>query len=105
MLLTFSSDHKSFPAFRRVVAGLAYSFLALAAIAAYAQGPKPALPRKEQPQPPKGVTIPTTSHALTADDLDAFFGGLMPVQLPVEFGLKVFDEIAGIQSQHFADTN
>ena len=71
MLLTFSSDYKSFPAFRHVVAGLAYSFLVLAAIAAYAQGPKPALPRKEQPQPPKGVTIPTTSHALTADDLDA----------------------------------
>ena len=81
MLLTFSSDYKSFPAFRHVVAGLAYSFLVLAAIAAYAQGPKPALQRKEQPQPPKGVTIPTTSHALTADDLDAFFGGLMPVQL------------------------
>ena len=81
MLLTFSSDYKSFPAFRHVVAGLAYSFLVLAAIAAYAQGPKPALPRKEQPEPPKGVTIPTTSHALTADDLDAFFGGLMPVQL------------------------
>src|SRR5438876_12031908 len=80
MLLTFSSDYKSCRAFRRVVAGLAYSFLALAAIAAYAQGPKPALPRTEQREPPRSVTIPT-SHALTADDLDAFFGGLMPVQL------------------------
>jgi len=81
MLLTFSSDYKSFRTFRRVVTGLAYSFLTLAAIAAYAQGPKPALPRREQRQPPKSVTIPTTSHALTADDLDAFFGGLMPVQI------------------------
>jgi len=81
MLLNFSSDYKSFRATRRIVTGLVYSFLALTEIAAYAQGPKPALPHKEQPQSAKIVTGPTTSHALTSDDLDAFFAGLMPLQL------------------------
>ena len=54
--------------------------------AALAQVPQPTLPQPAQPQ--VTPTVPPGSHQLTPEDLDAFFDGLIPLQLQQ-------DDIAG----------
>ena len=64
------------------------TFLAvtLFCVAALAQVPQPTLPQPAQPQ--VTPTTPSGSHQLTPEDLDAFFDGLIPLQLQQ-------DDIAG----------
>lgn len=61
----------------------------LAAAPAFAQGPQPRVPQKQQPKPAKPAPVAAPPHALAKDDVETFFDGLVPFQLARE-------DIAGV---------
>ena len=57
------------------------SFSALVMPPQTAMAPKPAIDGLPTGEKPSSTTPPTTSHTLEREDLEAFFDGIIPLQL------------------------